>query len=265
MQTVKSIWAVSYSQFREDIQILKYFGPDYIGTYVDIGANDGVTGSNTYLLELYGWRGLLIEPNTRLANVCRRERPNSTVITKAAVGNPDIQSVDFYEYYGLLPTGENYDGLSTVGKRSHLDTMAIEGGASVEKKTVPAATIENILSEIRFTGTIDFISLDVEGLELEVLKGIDLNKRKPKLFLIEDNTRGADRSIEAYLIGFGYYRVHRTGVNDWYVDSQATKRFYLQRLILKFRLVSWAVRRALVSSFVYYAQFTSLDMDLITG
>src|SRR5215813_10776357 len=87
----------SYAQFREDIGVLEFFGTDYRGQFVDVGANDGVYGSNSYLLERHGWTGVLVEPSAHLAEACRRLRPGSVVVNKAAVGDPNVRSVAFFE------------------------------------------------------------------------------------------------------------------------------------------------------------------------
>src|ERR1035437_6830450 len=87
----------SYAQFHEDVCVRAFFGEDYRGKFVDVGANDGVYGSNSYLLERHGWTGLLVEPSDRLAEACRRARPGSVVVNKAAVGDPSVCSVDFFE------------------------------------------------------------------------------------------------------------------------------------------------------------------------
>jgi len=84
----------SYSQFGEDVEILKIFNTISSGYYVEVGANNGITNSNTFLLETKGWKGLLIEANPDLISRCQQSRPNSTVINCAVVGTAkDKQSV----------------------------------------------------------------------------------------------------------------------------------------------------------------------------
>lgn len=77
----------SHAQFREDVNVLEFFGKGYRGRVVDVGANDGVEGSNSRLLELHGWVGLLVEPSPKLAAACRRSRPRSVIVNKAAVAH----------------------------------------------------------------------------------------------------------------------------------------------------------------------------------
>ena len=233
----------SYSQFGEDCQIVRFFGKDWRGVFVDVGANDGLHGSNSYLLEHNGWRGFLVEPNARLAEFCRNTRPRSIVINKAAVGDPHVHEVEVFEYYGVHHTHDNYDGLSSVGSPSALHHIAVAGGATVRRVSVPAATLDHMLEELRFEGTTDLVSIDVEGLELEVLKGFSLNRYRPRLLIIEDNSIGEDTRVVSYLASQGYLRVHRTGVNDWFVREQDIGAFRAHRLMLWLRMQLWKLTR----------------------
>lgn len=229
----------SYSQFREDRQIIRFFGRKWRGTFVDVGANDGLHGSNTLLLEQLGWHGFLIEPNERLAGICRATRSHSVVINKAAVGDPDIREVVLYEYYGVHHGTENYDGLSSVGFPSALHDFAVAGGATVRRISVPAATLDQILEEEQFGSTTDFVSIDVEGLELQVLQGFSLGRYSPRLLVIEDNSMGKDKRVCSYLAAHGYQHVHRTGVNNWFVREHDARAFLIHRIVLWSRMLLW--------------------------
>ena len=110
---------------------------------------------------------------------------------------------------------------------------------------MPAATLDQALAEIGATGTIDFVSVDVEGLELEVLNGFSLDRHCPRLLIIEDNTLGADNSVVSYLKSKRYFRVHRTGVNDWFVRVEDVSRFLGRRIALKIRMSKWRMIRAI--------------------
>ncbi len=233
----------SYSQFHEDREILAFFGRATHGVYLDVGANDGVTGSNSYLLERHGWTGILVEPNAALAEKCRAVRPRSIVIAKAAVGPESPKQVEFYEYAGSGPAGENFDGVSSVGRPSFLDDKVQRDGARVRKIVIPAATLDEIVAESGLTDAIDFLSLDIEGLEVAALRGFDFTKRQPRLIAIEDNSCGADRTVETLLKRVGYRRVHRTGVNDWYVRRADVGRFWWRRVVLRTKLAIWDFAR----------------------
>ena len=88
-------------------------------------------------------------------------------------------------------------------------------GGFLKEINVRKKTLDGILEESNFS-RIDFISIDVEGHEIEVLKGFSLEKYLPRIVLIEDNSNQTDRTIPEYMRRRGYVIFKRTGVNDWY-------------------------------------------------
>lgn len=154
------------------------------GFFVEAGAHDGFSDSNTYFLEkIKGWRGLLIEPMPGNYRACIKQRPNSRVVHSALVaeGYPD-QTVK-------MTWG---DRMSWV-EGAYNDDEAQKRRASVKKWLepteieVPARTLNSIFEEAGVS-QIDFFSLDVEGYELQVLQGLDLTRFAPRFFLIECQT-----------------------------------------------------------------------------
>ena len=221
MDDQPNINATAGSQFQEDAAVLRYFGEDHPGFFVEVGANDGVHGSNTHLLEQRGWKGILVEPSPTLAQACRAARPASVVVNKAIVGDSEIASVEFYEY-SRGTTGARFDGMSCVGKRSPYEEAALAAGSQVTRSTVPAVRLDDALKENNVVGPIDFLSIDVEGLELEVLRGLSLEVYRPRLILVEDNSFGGDSRVTDHLRRHGYVPVRRTFVNLWYLPADAS-------------------------------------------
>lgn len=149
-----------------DHKLIELFQGQTGGTFVELGANDGLQQSNTLALEtLYGWSGFLIEADPELAAECRSNRKNSVVVSAAAA--PD---------FGLLKLN-----------RDDLVSSFVEGW--VEKPEsfvwVVAAPLSSILDSVDCPEDFDLLSLDVEGFELEVLKGLDLTRHRPRYILIE--------------------------------------------------------------------------------
>jgi FkbM family methyltransferase len=186
----------SYSQFGEDRLILDYFNKRD-GVFVEIGANDPITLSQTYLFELNGWTGVLVEPLPHLAERLRVSRPGS-IVFECAAASPERRGE------AIMYTGEN-DSLASLGAET--------GG---DKVTVRTRTMDDILQEAGLE-KIDFLSMDVEGFEMEVFSGFDLKRWAPALILIEDHVH--DLQKHRHLVSQGYKLVNRMGCNGWYVPS----------------------------------------------
>jgi FkbM family methyltransferase len=149
--------------------IWEFFGSSLKGMFVDIGANHPFDGNQTWFLEQHGWTGLLIEPNPELAQLLREQRPKSKTL-QVAVGAPS--QVGVVDFHLAVNNGKS----SLIPSYDTVVTRKIQ----VQLKTLDSILKENEISQI------DFLSLDVEKFELEVLEGFDLAKWKPRLILIED-------------------------------------------------------------------------------
>lgn len=139
------------------------------GFFIELGANDGLCQSNTAFFEKeLNWRGILIEPSLKGYELCKINRPNSLCLNYACVSN------DYSEQYILGDFNEN-------------NLMGSINGSRLKHKNlikVKATTLEKILDEY-CSENIDFLSLDTEGYEFEILKGLNLDKYRPNYMLIE--------------------------------------------------------------------------------
>lgn len=166
-----------------DRKLEKYL-PQRGGFFVELGANDGFTQSNTYYFEkLRGWRGILIEPIPQLYAQVVRNRPRSRVFNCACVP---------FDFEGPSVT-MTYANLMSVVKGGigdlELESQHIDAAEQVQQLqayevTVPTRTLTSILEGCGVT-RIDLLSLDVEGFESDVLRGLDLDRFHPQYILIE--------------------------------------------------------------------------------
>lgn len=145
------------------------------GIFLEVGANDGYSQSNTYHLEVVqGWSGILIEPSPTLFRTCARVRGRATCINVACVapGNAGpVQLVDL-------------DLMSVVlGNQPEVEERQRTGRAKYQL-SVPSSTVSEVIDASPFTH-IDFMSVDVEGTELALLSGLDLSRHAPDWLLVE--------------------------------------------------------------------------------
>ena len=181
------------------------------GYYIEIGANDGILQSNTLQLELFhGWRGVLIEPvESTFAKLRRNRNQRRNHLERAACVSFDYQQ-DFVEliYSGLMTIASQLE--SDIGDpQSHAQSGVkfinpSDKTGALQRVRVPARTMTEVLRRARSPHDIDFLSLDVEGAELEVLKGIDFSRYTIRWILVE--SRNLAR-ISNFLESEGY-KIH---------------------------------------------------------
>lgn len=206
-----------YSLHELDEKMLKYLNFNN-GFFIEAGANDGISQSNTFLYEKeYGWNGLLVEPNPSKCIQCKNNRPNSIVENYALVSN--TYSGDFIE-------GDfNHDGYA-----ESLMSMVLDEGdwcddelryyKKIKKEDlntieVPAITLDKLLEKHNIK-KIDFFSLDVEGYEISVLNGFDIEKYLPTYMLIETTTfENRKKFIFEYMENKNYKVVEQLSGNDY--------------------------------------------------
>lgn len=164
-----------------------------VGTFLEAGANDGYTWSNTYYLERFrGWSGVLIEGIPALFEECSRRRAGSRVYNYALV-DPSFADGHVTMTYSDLRSMIN-DSDSTLQAAIHA------AGEAVYEIMVPARTLDQVLIEAG-DPHIDFLSLDTEGSEAAVLRGLDLERRGPDWLLVEAPSPQRRAAVEEALGG----------------------------------------------------------------
>lgn len=214
-----------YSQFGEDLIIHHYFSQKGVLTpsYLDIGGNEPRYISNTYWFYERGSKGVLVEPNPFLVKKNKRVRPNDTVIA-AGVGIDSKKEADYYMF------DNKANGLNTFSEKEakHWAEVGMQGSGKFPIKQVikvPLITVGEIIEKYFANRAPDFLSLDVEGLDLDILKSIPWNRFRPELICVEslsydDSQKGyKNREIIEFLLGCGYELYADTRVNSIFVDT----------------------------------------------
>jgi len=180
-----------------DLKLYDAIGEKRGGTFIEVGANNGIAQSNTVYFERYlGWRGLLIEAVPALALQCRKNRPQARVVNAALVPFGFRGKTVGMRYCNLMST------VKGAMKTDEEELAHIRAGCEVQKiesydVTVPALTLQSILDKYRIC-EVDLFSLDVEGFEANVLGGLDLDRFVARNLLIEARYRD---DIERVLAG----------------------------------------------------------------
>jgi FkbM family methyltransferase len=196
-----------FGQYADDLIIDALLGSRKEGFYVDVGANDPDQLNNTRRFYERGWRGINIEPNPINFSKLNSRRP-SDVNLNLGVGSHD-GSMDFY----LLEP----DTLSSFDHASAKRSMK-EGAKLIETRRIETRTLSTILAEYAPSTHIDFMSIDVEGLEIEVIKGNDWNRFRPELVVLEFDKETEEKV--KLMKENGYIPVFGNGCNGFFVDAR---------------------------------------------
>ena len=207
---------ISYSQIQQDLLAL-YIHREVSAQnttsrtpyFVEFGATDGVTLSNSYLLEKnYGWKGILCEPAKSWHTHLKSNR--TAVIDLRCVYTEDNNKLEFLE----TKIGE----LSTIAKFKKNDHLS-SSRRIAKKYTVQTVSLNSLLIEHQAPEYVDLLSVDTEGSEYEILSKLDFNQWQFGLITVEHNFRMERESIFQLLSAAGYIRILSdvSKWDDWYV------------------------------------------------
>lgn len=195
----------SRSQIRQDLFVLSQTGFQRDGFFVEFGATDGVSFSNSWLLETaFGWNGILSEPG-RGWHKSLHENRKCRIDTRCVWKESDT-SIDFVE----AARGIN-SGISSFVPRYR----KIKG----KSYSVPTVSLDDLLDAHDAPDVIDYLSVDTEGSEYEILSAFDFDRRKVRILTVEHNFAPQREKIYALLSRQGYRRLLEdvSRFDDWYV------------------------------------------------
>ena len=206
----------SKSQLGQDIFVVANSDNKKENFFIEFGATDGVTISNTYLLEKeLSWKGILVEP----ASIWHQnlEKNRSCIIDKRCIYYKSGEKISFL----VVQNNQKAEpGLSSLEEYAANGDWASNLRLKNSKKEfVETITLDDLLDFYDAPKLIDYMSIDTEGSEFDILKSLDFKKRKIKIITVEHNYHKNRRKINYLLEKKGYQRVHTdfSKFDDWYI------------------------------------------------
>ncbi|MDR3173201.1 MAG: FkbM family methyltransferase [Treponema sp.] len=186
-------------QAGQDLLAYLYFRGKKSGFFLDIGAHDGRTYNNSYVFEQLGWRGACVEPLPGVFTQLRRNRRCDCY--QAAMAGGSAPAAVFIHAVGV----DTLSGLESDMAGGHEDWIVREGGRP-ERITVRVITFSELMACYPLVRTIDFLSLNVEGAEMGILKTIDFEKYDFGLITVEciGEKSGEGEELRGFMAGKGY-------------------------------------------------------------
>jgi FkbM family methyltransferase len=204
---------LSYTQNMEDTHLWLAFGGRPNGTYLDIGAGHPIADNVSFFFYERGWQGVTVEPQQKLADLYARLRPRDAAV--AALIGAQSGEADFHVF-------EAFHGLSTTSMKHAEAATAL--GAGYRTVKVPVITLAE-LCRTHGLREIDFLKVDVEGAEADVLKSNDWKTFRPKAVVVEAIAPGSNEpswdSWEPFLLAQGYRFMLFDTLNRFYVAEEA--------------------------------------------
>jgi FkbM family methyltransferase len=204
---------LSYTQNMEDTHLWIAFGGRQHGTYVDIGAGHPIADNVSFFFYERGWQGVAVEPQQKLVDLYARLRPRDAAV--AALIGTQKGEADFHVF-------EAFHGLSTTNMKHAEAATAL--GAGYRTVKVPMITLAELCRKHGLR-EIDFLKVDVEGAEADVLKSGDWKAFRPKAVVVEAIAPGSNepswKSWEPFLLAQGYQFMLFDTLNRFYVAEEA--------------------------------------------
>ena len=214
-----------YSQHFEDVLLARCFSNITDGFYVDVGAQDEEACSVTRYFYDRGWSGINIEPVAEFAETFKSRERDITIC--CAVGSEEK----------VIPMSVSLDsGLSSFNSENAENIKRL--GYLIEQRDIQVTRLNSIFEKLGLEQkTFEFLKVDVEGYELNVIMGIDLFRYRPKIILCEVTAPNTSTKTNDYLDlchaieSYGYKKLNFDGLNQWWCTSENMDEL-AQRLML---------------------------------
>lgn len=180
-----------YSQEGEDILVDRLLGGKEKGFYIDIGAHHPRRFSNTYYFYLKGWSGINIEPNPELHKLFSKWRPRDINLNAGLYSLP----VELKYYYFEEPA------LNTFSTDVAAKLLATQHKL-VKTENIAVTTLSKALEGFQMPELIDFMNIDTEGSEWEIIRTNDWSKIRPELLLIEFKAETIEQMMDSEMVNF---------------------------------------------------------------
>ncbi len=203
---------ISFAQNFEDVMLYRVFRDRPTGFYIDVGAADPVHHSVTKWFYDLGWSGINIEPRQAFFEALRRERTRDINLNCGA-GAESGEAV----FYELSHTNEwsSFDDAVRIAAAKREETLV--------ERPIKICTLDEIIERHAPGRPIDFLKIDVEGWEQQVLRGLDLTRHRPTIFIVEATRQGTPEQNDAewapILTEADYHCVYFDGLNKFYTEG----------------------------------------------
>ena len=207
---------VSKAQLFQDLFVQFIHGDKSNGTFLEFGATDGVSLSNSMMLEnKFGWSGVLAEPSPQWHEKLFENRPNSTILTECIYSETGRKLDFFVSDSGVLSTLDEFRE-SDVSSMPGNTQLRNASGYNCEVETI---SLNDVILEYFDGAKIDYMSVDTEGSELLILKQFDFSKYAPKVVTVEHNFTDAEKELDQLFFRNNYKRFFKgfTQFDAWYV------------------------------------------------
>lgn len=210
------------SQLYQDIFASFLIDKKFDKTFLEFGATDGIKLSNTYLLEnSFGWKGALSEPSPQWHESLRNNRKEAIIISEC-IWSESKKKLDFFmSDFGELSTLKNFID-NDVNSLPENTNLRKKSGKFIEVETI---SLNDLIKKFFRDKSPSYISVDTEGSEYEILKTLNFDLYRPKLFTVEHNFTDNEIKIDDLMKSNNYLRVFKdlTAFDAWYISEEIQK------------------------------------------